>query len=208
VKETLIKLNKLFAEKKYSELIFIIEKDIKDKSARLLNILAVTRLTRQKNKEIFIQAISEFKQGYFQEKQTKIGLECLKNFINSVIDFYDYQGRFDNSDFFESYFNECLNFFKEAEIYFGYDSKLVSSAIRVFNRTNNIDKALFYYDLLFKNNDLTVNKLASWIFYNNYKKNWAQSDYLKYSNFFNSYLNILPQDKLHPLFYGRNEKKK
>lgn len=206
--EVLIKLKKLFVEKKYSELIFLIENDIKDRSARLLNILATSRLARQKNKESFIQAISEFKQGYLKEKQSELGLECLKNFINSVVDFYDYQGRFDNSDFFESYFNECLNFFKEADIYFGYDPKLVSSAIRVFNRTNNLDKALFYYDLLFKNNDLTVNKLASWIFYNNYKKNWAQSDYLKYSNFFNSYLNIFSENKLYSLFYGTNEKRK
>ena len=206
MQEILIKLNRLFVEKKYSELIFLIENDIKDRSARLLNILAVSRLIRKKNKETFILAISEFKQGYLKEKKTEIGLECLKNFINAIVDFYDYQGRFDESNFFEDYFKESVNMFKEAEIIFGYDKKLVSTIIRVFNRTNNLDKSLLYYELLFKNNDLTTNTLASWIFYNNYKKNWDQSDYLKYSMLLDNYLTKYSKDKLHPLTSEKNTK--
>ena len=206
MKEILLKLNRLFVEKKYSELIFLIENDIKDRSARLLNILAVSRLIRQKNKETFILAISEFKQGYLKEKKTEIGLECLKNFINAIVDFYDFQGRFDESNFFEDYFNESVNMFKEAEIIFGYDKKLVSTIIRVFNRTNDLDKSLLYYELLFKNNDLTTNTLASWIFYNNYKKNWDQSDYLKYSMLLDNYLTTYSKDKLHPLTSEKNTK--
>ncbi len=114
MKEKFEKLNKLFVEKKYSELIFLIESSFDQKTSRLLNVLAVARLLNNKNQKSFILAINEFKEGYTQEPKSQIGLECLKNYINALVDFYDQKNISDNSLNFLNLFNEALDFLDKA----------------------------------------------------------------------------------------------
>ncbi len=48
-----LRIQKLFDEKRYSELIFLIESEIENKSSAILNILAASRLLRYETKETF-----------------------------------------------------------------------------------------------------------------------------------------------------------
>ena len=74
--------------------------------------------------------------------------------------------------------------FKEAEINFGYNEKLVSSIIRVYQHQGNLNKILFYLKKQFEKGDLNLSRFALWIFFNNYKKSWTQAEFLKYSKLF------------------------
>ncbi len=51
--EQVSRIRKLFDEKRYSELIFLIESEIENKSSAILNILAASRLLRYETKETF-----------------------------------------------------------------------------------------------------------------------------------------------------------
>ncbi len=114
----------MFDEKRYSELIFLIESEIENKSSAILNILAASRLLRYETKETFELAISEFREAYLKEKNTPNGFHALKNFIGTIANFYEYLLY---QDFKEDYFSECISMFKEAEINFGYNKDLIKA---------------------------------------------------------------------------------
>ena len=203
ISEQDLKIKQLFFEKKYSELIFFIESEIENKSGKILNILATSRLSREQNKETFQLAISELRQAYLKEKKTQIGLEALKNLINATASFYDY---LNYQDVKEDFFSECISMYNEAEIDFGYNRDLITAIIRVFKRSNNLDKALYYYNKLFENKDLTLKLLCSWLFLNNYKKNWTQKDYFNYSKLLESHTPKYPEEKLVKIKHKNNNK--
>ena len=194
--EKLLKLSNLFKEQKYNELIFFIESSFPNKSAQILNLLGVTRLLNNRDKSSLTLALSDFKQAYIKEKKTNFGLEALTNFINTAVDFYVSQGPMEDTITDSSIFlNQTNDMFEEAEINFGYDKQLVSSMIRVYRFQGNINKTLFYLKKQFEKDDLSLNSFAVWIFYNNYKKNWAQADFLKYSKLFSDRIkNFIPSD--------------
>ena len=183
--EKFLKLSNLFKEQKYDELIFFIQTSFPNKSAQILNLLGVARLFNNRDKSSSILALSDFKQAYIKEKKTNFGLEALINFINTAADLYALQSPLEDTINDSSIFlNQTNDLFEEAEINFGYNEKLVSSIIRVYQHQGNLNKTLFYLKKQFEKDDLNLSRFASWIFFNNYKKNWTQADFLKYSKLF------------------------
>jgi len=183
--EKFLKLSNLFKEQKYDELIFFIQTSFPNKSAQILNILGVARLFNNRDKSSLILALSDFKQAYIKEKKTNFGLEALINFINTAADLYALQSPLEDTINDSSIFlNQTNDLFEEAEINFGYNEQLVSSIIRVYQHQGNLNKTLFYLKKQFEKDDLNLSRFALWIFFNNYKKNWAQTDFLKYSKLF------------------------
>ena len=208
MREKFLNIQKLFKEKKYSELIFFIESNFDKKNSQILNILAVTRLLRVKNQESYLAATEELKDAYLKEKESQFGLEALTNLINSTVDFYNLVGPHDKSKDFLSDFTELVSFFNEANNFFGYKPDLISSVIRVFNQLGELDKSLYYYDLLYKKNDLTLDVATSWIFMNNYKNNWDQEDYYNFSKIIDLKSIMYPKESLIPIVNKRVEKVK
>ena len=108
MREKFLNIQKLFKEKKYSELIFLLSLILIKKNSQILNILAVTRLLRVKNQESYLAATEEFKDAYLKEKESQFGLEALTNLINSTVDFYNLTGPHDKSkDFLFRFYGAC-----------------------------------------------------------------------------------------------------
>ena len=92
--EKKINLQKLFTDKKYKEIIFIIENNVEEKqrNSAIINLLGVCRLSKNKiSKEDFLSAISDFKKSYLKEKETKDSLQGFKNFINASLRLFDFE---------------------------------------------------------------------------------------------------------------------
>jgi predicted O-linked N-acetylglucosamine transferase (SPINDLY family) len=142
-------------------------------------------------------ALPEFKQAYIQEKKTQFGLEALINFINTAVDFYIMQSPADdilnNSSIYLKQANELYD---EATYFFGYNERLVSAIIRVYAQQANLDKILNGYKTLFDHGSLNLSTFSSWIYFNNYKKNWSQKDYFKYTKLLQTYVETIPENKL------------
>ncbi len=199
-------ISKLFKEKKYSELIFTIESSSKEISPEILNILAISRLLVKKDNLSLNTAINEFREVYLKEKKSQIGLNGLINYLNTSADYYDYLGYQDSSNAANKYLKDGIIFFKEAEDNFGYEARLISVAIRVFKRLNNLDIILNYYKKLYEKKDITLSMFCSWIFFNNYKTIWNQQDYLNYSKKIENYLPQISKDKLSNFPHIENKK--
>ena len=205
--EKILKLSNLFKEKKYDELIIFIQNSFPKKSAQILNLLGVARLFNNRDKNSLILALSDFKQAYLKEKKTNFGLEALINFINTAADLYALQSPLQDTKYDSSIFlNQTNDLFEEAKINFGYNEKLVSSIIRVYKHQANLNKTLFYLEKQFEKGELNQSGFASWIFFNNYKKNWTQSDFLKYSKVFSDKIENFNSSNLVELNRKKNSK--
>jgi protein O-GlcNAc transferase len=205
--EKILKLSNLFKEKKYDELIIFIQNSFPKKSAQILNLLGVARLFNNRDKNSLILALSDFKQAYIKEKKTNFGLEALINFINTAADLYALQSPLQDTKYDSSIFlNQTNDLFEEAKINFGYNEKLVSSIIRVYKHQANLNKTLFYLEKQFEKGELNQSGFASWIFFNNYKKNWTQSDFLKYSKLFSDKIENFNPSNLVELNRKKNSK--
>ena len=205
--EKILKLSNLFKEKKYDELIIFIQNSFPKKSAQILNLLGVARLFNNRDKNSLILALSDFKQAYLKEKKTNFGLEALINFINTAADLYALQSPLQDTKYDSSIFlNQTNDLFEEARINFGYNEKLVSSIIRVYKHQANLNKTLFYLEKQFEKGELNQSGFASWIFFNNYKKNWTQSDFLKYSKVFSDKIENFNPSNLVELNKKKNSK--
>ena len=205
--EKILKLSNLFKEKKYDELIIFIQNSFPKKSAQILNLLGVARLFNNRDKNSLILALSDFKQAYLKEKKTNFGLEALINFINTAADLYALQSPLQDTEYDSSIFlNQTNDLFEEAKINFGYNEKLVSSIIRVYKHQANLNKTLFYLEKQFEKGELNQSGFASWIFFNNYKKNWTQSDFLKYSKLFSDKIENFNSSNLVELNRKKNSK--
>jgi predicted O-linked N-acetylglucosamine transferase (SPINDLY family) len=205
--EKLLKLSSLFKEKKYDELIFFIQSSFQNKSSQILNLLGVARLFNNKDKSSLILALSDFKQAYLKEKTTNFALEALINFINTSVDLYTLQSPLEDTINDSSIFlNQTNDLFEEAEITFGYNEKLVSSILRVYQYQGNLNKTLFYLKKQFEKGDLDVSRFALWIFFNNYKKSWTQAEFLKYSKLFSDKIENFNPSNLIELNKKKNSK--
>ena len=203
----ILKLSNLFKEKKYDELIIFIKNSFPKKSAQILNLLGVARLFNNRDKNSLILALSDFKQAYIKEKKTNFGLEALINFINTAADLYALQSPLQDTKYDSSIFlNQTNDLFEEAKINFGYNEKLVSSIIRVYKHQANLNKTLFYLEKQFEKGELNQSGFASWIFFNNYKKNWTQADFLKYSKLFADKIENFNSNNLVELNRKKNSK--
>ena len=77
-------LQKLFKEKKYSEIIFEITSKTKEeeRNAGLFVLLGISRMSlNKKDKDQVKLAVSDFKRGYLKEKESENGLNALTNFV-------------------------------------------------------------------------------------------------------------------------------
>jgi len=199
-------IKNLFLQKRFSEIIFLIESKFEKKSSEILNILAISRLSQQRSREIYKQSLSEFEEAYLKDKNSQDGLNALMNYLNAAADLDDYLGHQDTSNFSKFFLDQSVKFFKEAENKFGYNPKLILLGIRIFKRLNQLDTILIYYKKLFDKNDLNLLTFTSWIFFNNYKTYWNQKDYFKFTKLLNSHIPNAPNEKLINLSNKKNDK--
>ena len=199
-------IKNLFLQKRFSEIIFLIESKFEEKTPEILNILAISRLSQQRSREIYKQSLSEFEEAYLKDKNSQDGLNALMNYLNAAADLDDYLGHQDTSNFSKFFLDQSVKFFKEAENKFGYNPKLILLGIRIFKRLNQLDTILIYYKKLFDKNDLNLLTFTSWIFFNNYKTYWNQKDYFKFTKLLNSHIPNAPNEKLINLSNKKNDK--
>ena len=108
-------LRKLFDQKKYSEIIEIIDNEIKEEdiNSGLINLSGVCKILRDKSRMSLNEAINDFRKGYLREKNTKNSFEALKNLINVSMDLFDFDFKENINDFPHEIFDEIFSYLKD-----------------------------------------------------------------------------------------------
>jgi len=200
-------LKKLFEEKKYSEIINIIENKISDqnKNSGQLNMLGVCKLLNDTTKENLNSAKKDFKRAYLQEKNTNDGLLALKNFINVSMDLFDKDFRL-GIETSKEVFDEILLYFDEKKEYFEEKESFIRTIIRVFKRNLDLDNVIFYLKKIIDMNNKDIGAICTYIYFNCYRRNWDQKKFFKFSQILNQNLPLYPSDKLNNITDIKNKK--
>ncbi len=194
---------KLFAEKKYSELMFLIETSKKEKDllAGEHNLLGVTRILVEKNKKNIILSLDNFEKGYLKEKHTKIGLDSLKNFINLSVDLY----KIPNT---QIDIKKIINYFQEAKEFWGYDKNLMLAIKRFYWRLNEVKKVQSILLEMIENKEYDSTTLCSYIYSKGFDDDWSQEDFFNFSKFIQEKTPVFKKEDLRNLKFNKNKKKK
>ena len=169
---------KLFEEKKYSELIFLIQtsKNENELLAGEHNLLGVTRLLVQKNKENILLSLNNFENAYLKEKNTKIGLDGLKNYINLKVDLYKISKS-------EIDVEKTLSYFHEAKEHWKYDKNLMLAIKRFYWCLNEVDEVQSVLSEMIKNQDHDSTTICSYIYSKGFDNDWSQDNFFSFSKF-------------------------
>jgi len=207
--EKKINLQKLFIEKKYEDIISIIENNIpeKQRNAAIINLLGVCKLSKKKvNKEDLVSATNDFQKSYLKEKETKESLQGFKNFINASLRLFDFENSEKNHQNSIFYFENALNFFEQNKNYLGKEESILVLLTRVHKRLNNLDKVRFYLGELINNKFHSPQNICNYIYYNCFSKDWSQLEFLRYGKLLQQNLPIYPKNKLISSNYFKNKK--
>ena len=191
----ILNIKKLFFEKKYSDVIILIESNLsdKEKNSEVLNFLGVSKL-QKKNSNNFdlLSATEDFKKSYLKEKNTSQSIEGLANFIVCSIESYQYE--------------DAIKYFKETEVSLGYISRLSNLMIRIYEKLNDVDKILYYLEKRIENKDLQNHTLLRYIYYNSFQNKWTQENFLNYSKKIEKTLPTYSKKKLISIHNKKNKK--
>ncbi len=192
-KDQRIKLQKLYTEKKYTELEFEIESisSFKDRSAFLANLLGVTKLKKDSKtdkdwndaKELFLDA----------HNKNPNDIDALCNYANISLRQRDYR--------------IALNKLLERKRS-GYHYKINEVLSRIYSFESRIDQAVKLYKENEKNGDLNKLSAAQFLSSLNYLDDFSQKEYLSYCKKINENFQITKEelDKLIDFSFDTNIK--
>ena len=93
-----IKAAELFKNRQYSKVVFEITSETteEERSAFLCNMLGLSKnANNNKNKDVLISAIKDFRYGYLKEKNTIHAIDALSNFITHNVFLIDLEKNYD-----------------------------------------------------------------------------------------------------------------
>ena len=192
-----LKLKKLYEEKKYKEIINIInELDDINLNSGLLNLLGVCKMQHNNSAETLKSAIQDFRKAYLREKKTQNSLNALKNFINASIDLFDIEFKSNEINLTDNILKEIFSYFKDNKDYFEKNDELTRALVRALVRNVDIEKVIYYLNQIAEKKTSSIDALASYIYYQSFIYNWDQKSFLEYSQILDQKLITFPQNKL------------
>lgn len=207
MKEMNTQLKNLFDQKKFFEIISIIDKiEINDRNSGILNLRGVCKLLSDKSVEALKSAIDDFREAYLREKNTQNGLNGLQNFINSSIDLFDLEFRSGSEDISEKIFDEIFLYFGEAKDFFSDNEIFNKAIIRVFKRTLDLKKVIFHLKKIIKKNPSNTKAICSYIYFNCFLNIWSQKEFLENAKILNDRLPLYSKKDLIKLKISKKQK--
>ena len=173
----------LFQEKKFEEIIYKIEDLEKIKTPQILHILGICKLSKKNvNNEDKLSAREDFRQAFEKDKYSNIGIEALTNFINISVDFLK--------------IDDALKYYSEIKDIFSKNLKLLKAVSRLYQFSTRIDERIEILNKIIQLNPSSTEDWCSYIYINNFRKNWNQKDFYQNCKQFSENIKIISQNKL------------
>ena len=195
-------LQKLFKEKKFSEIIFEITSKTKEneRSAGLFVLLGISRISlNKKNKDQVELAVGDFKKGYLKELISENSLNALVNLVLASVILGDFKNT--NVDF-----DEIKNFFKSSPKLFQNKRPINIAMTTIYSRLNDFKGMVYHLEKVIKSGDFISNDLCNYGFWRCYDRSWSQKDFFEYGKFVEKNLIEYPHDQIVKLSKKKNNK--
>ncbi len=197
---------KLFLEKEYSKIISIIEKiPEKKKNSGILNLQGVCKTALSHSNEVLESAIDDFRKSYLKEKNSTNAIHALRNLINTSVILFDNKFK-DELKLDKKFFQEIFEYYDKEKILFEKSTPHILAIIKVFKRFLDLNNVIYHLKKLVENEKFNSDALSALCFFNNYKYEWKQPEYLKYSKVLNQILKKYSSNELVNVKQSKNEK--
>ncbi len=194
-----ISIEKLFNQKKYKEIINIVENKIDKKyvTSQILNILGVCKLLKGTVlKNDLVEAIKSFEKAYLKESLNKHTISAFNNFVNSSVNLFDMDSSESTRSFCKENFYQAIDFYEKNNKYFDKNKKILLAITRIYKRYADIKKIIFNLKKLINLEKKDPLILCSYIYHNSFQNDWKQNDFLENSKLLNDHLPKFPEIKL------------
>ena len=174
---------KLFEEKKFSQIINLIENDKTNKSAKILHILGVCKIVQgSANKKTKLSARENFREAFLLAKNTDVGVEALSNFINLSTDFLEIKDSLD-------YFNKLDERYKN-------NINILKAISRVYQFSSEVHKRRDILEKIIKLDPDSLKDWCSYIYIQNFDNLWDQEKFLEKSKQFSQKIPVYNLEKI------------
>ena len=187
------KINKLFLEKKFEDLIEISEKFtvVNKRPASMANIVGVSKILKKNRTEADVSSALElFNETFINGKQTIHSLNGLIHLISISIQFtpkYKYLSKF-------IYLAE--KYYLNSEKNYGNNEKFLTSGIDLFSYLLNSEQRQRAFKKLVSLDKLSKNSISSYLFSNNYLSDFSQKRHNETARIYSSYFPKLRVKKI------------
>ena len=184
---------KLYNNNKFEEIIEKIETLEKVKSSQILYILGICKLKKKNiTQEDRISAREDFRKVFLDEKNSNRGIEALTNFINL------------NTDFYET--GDSLKYYSLVNKKYSTNLSLLKAISRVYQFSNNIEARIKILEKILEIDISSIDEWCSYIYINNFVKNWNQEKFYKKSTEFSENIESIDQNNLKLNFVNKNRR--
>ncbi len=188
-----IKATELFKSRQYSKVIFEITSQTTEeqRSAFLCNLLGLSKnANKNKDKDVLISAIKDFRYGYLKEKNTIHAIDALSNFITHNVFLIDLEKNYDFD------FTEIFDFYQLSEKYCLNHRPVNLAMAMVYRRLNDAKKCIFHFKRVIESKKFNAWDLCNYGYWRCLDKKWVQSDFYNYGNFVDENLKVIPDNLL------------
>ena len=188
-----IKAAELFKNRQYSKVVFEITSETteEERSAFLCNMLGLSKnANNNKNKDVLISAIKDFKYGYLKEKNTIHAIDGLANFITTSVFLIDLE---QNHEFD---FTEIFSFYKSSDKFCANHRPINLAMAMVYRRLNHAKKLIFHFKRVIESKKFNAIDLCNYGYWQCFDKSWRQADFFNYGKFLDQNLQVIAQNQL------------
>ena len=196
-------IRNLFSEKKYDELIEVIEKisNFEDRVPGMSSLLGICRISKiNRSKQDLISGLKDFINAFEKSNDKNLTIEVLCNFISCSLN--NHQKELNLLE----YLSIAKNMFRKTEKKFGYHEKLFIHGVDLYNFFCDHEKLRLILKSLLINGTKSKSILCTYGFFNNYLYHWGKKDYYDYSLKFKNFFPTLETKKLNEIDFDSNKK--
>ena len=184
---------KLYNNNKFEEIIEKIETLEEVKSSQIFYILGICKLKKKNiTQEDRISAREDFRKVFLDEKNSNRGIEALTNFINLNTDFYETE--------------DSLKYYSLVDKRYSTNLNLLKAISRVYQFSNNIEARIKILEKILEVDISSIDEWCSYIYINNFVKNWNQEKFYKKSTEFSEIIESIDQNNLKLNFVNKNRR--
>ena len=204
-----INIQELFKEKKFSELIHLIENGIPKlkKTSQLINILAIAKISLHGvTKKNLISVINDFQESFLIKPINNHSIYAFTYFNKYCLNFYKIDRSDDVRIFCAAKYQKSIKFYNKHENLINSNKEILYQLLEIYQFFSNIKESIKCLDKLIKNKQDDELRRSAYIYYNCLINDWDQLKLLHNTKLINKKLEKINEHKLLKLNHNREKK--
>ena len=202
-------IKKLFLEKRFTELVKLVEDKIdrSKQTSKFINIYAISKIfSLGVDTKNLVFVIKEFENSFNLKPLNEDSISAFIYFTNYSLNLSHVEKDKEIQNFCKENFKKAIDFFDKNESSLNKNKKILLLMIRIFQKFSNVNKIIYFLEKIILNKQDDVINYCSYILYNMYLNYWDQSQFYQNAILINDKIKTQSIQSLIPLNKKKNKK--